>query len=332
MASDREAFLYRVCGLTLLANLPLPGLISLETLETFPKTFQPVRVQLGNLPPLHQFQREQWYVSASPSDTGKPNLQVWQCFYRERSIGFYWQYGDETEFFLQRSPLKIWVCWPDSLTLEDAATYLLGPVLAFVLRWQKVLCLHASAIAVEGKAIAFVGVAGAGKSTTAAAFANLGHPVLSDDVVAVEWREKSPYARPAYPRLRLWPESVGFLYGSRDRLPAIVPTNITWNKRYLDLMQEQYAFQDSPLPLRQIYLLQGRQGENAPRIGEISQRKAAIALIANTSTNYLLDRDLRKAEFASVTRLVGRVPVKKLYPHCDPAKLVDLVRLVLSFN
>ncbi|MEM9540384.1 MAG: hypothetical protein AAGA60_12905 [Cyanobacteria bacterium P01_E01_bin.42] len=330
MASDRETFIYRVCGLTLLVNLPLPGLIPLKKLDTRVKPFRPVEVQLSNLPPLHQFHKEQWYVSASYSEMEKPNLQVWQCFYWGREIGLHWRYGDATEFFLQRSPLKIWVQWPNSLTLEDAATYLLGPVLAFVLRWQKVLCLHASAIAVEGRAIAFVGIAGAGKSTTAAAFAQQGYPVLSDDVVALDWQENAPYVRPAYPRLRLWPESVDFLYGSRDRLPAIVPSNPTWDKRYLDLTQEKYTFQSSPLPLAQIYLLQGRQGENAPRIESISQQEAAIALIANTSTNYLLDRNLRKAEFASLTRLVGQVPVRKLYPHCDPAKLVKLVDLVLE--
>lgn len=332
MASDREAFIYRVCGLTLSANLPLPGLILLDTVKIVPETSQLAKVQLGIFPSLQQFQREKWYISSFNPDTGKPNLQVWQCFYDEKPIGFYWQYGDATEFFLQRSPLQIWVRWPDSLTLEDAATYLLGPVLAFVLRWQGRLCLHASAIAVEGRAIAFVGVAGAGKSTTAAAFAQWGHPVLSDDVVALDWRENVPYVQPAYPRLRLWPESVDFLYGSRDRLPAIVPTNLIWNKRYLDLTQEQYSFQSAPLPLSRIYLLQGRQGENAPRIEEISQREAAIALIANTSTNYLLDRDLRQQEFASLARLLGRVSVKKLYPHSNSTQLKELVQLVLKIE
>ncbi|WP_204104535.1 MULTISPECIES: hypothetical protein [Spirulina sp. CCY15215] len=330
----KRKFTYRVYGLTLSANLPIPGLVPLTNVETFSKTSLFANVYLGVFPSLTQFERKIWYISSTNCDTGKPNLQVWHCCDRlqplEKRTRFYWQYGDETEFLIQRSPLQIWARWPDSLTLEDTATYLLGPVLAFVLRLQGVLCLHASAIALQDSAIAFIGAAGAGKSTTAAAFAQRGYPVLSDDVVALDWQENTPFVRPAYPRLRLWPESVDFLYGSRDRLPSIVPTNPTWDKRYLDLMQEKYAFQSSPLPLSCLYLLGGRQSNNAPRIEPVSPQQAAIALIANTSTNYLLDRDLKKEEFGSLTHLVAEIPVKKLYPHRDPSCLEQLVAMVLQ--
>ncbi|MGK7927908.1 MAG: hypothetical protein AB4290_22170 [Spirulina sp.] len=319
-------FVYRVCGLTFSTHVPLPGLVPLRA-----NSWQapPAKVYLGMLPSLAEFQRERWYISSSNHATDKPNLQVWRCFDQAKDkTRFYLQYGDETEFLIQRSPLQIWANWPASLTLEDTATYLLGPVLAFVLRLQGVLCLHASAIALEGGAIAFVGAAGMGKSTTAAAFANLGYPVLSDDVVALNWQDDRVFVLPAYPRLRLWPESVEFLYGSRDRLPPIVPTNPTWDKRYLDLKQKKYSFQNSPLPLVRIYFLGERREENSPKIEEIPPREAAIALIANTSTNYLLDRDLRKQEFVSVTRLLEGVPVKKLYAHCHPSGLEKLVEMV----
>jgi energy-coupling factor transporter ATP-binding protein EcfA2 len=325
-------FAYQVCGLTLSTNFPLPGLVLLPTPENGRLNSRQAQVELAVFPALEQFRQEKWYSSPSNCETGQPNLQVWHCFDRDRPDRelFYWQYGDGTEFLIQRSPLHIWANWPDSLTLEDTATYLLGPVLAFVLRLQGLLCLHASAIAIGGSAIAFVGATGAGKSTTAAAFAQCGYPVLSDDVVAIYWQEDVPWVHPAYPRLRLWPESVGFLYGDRDRLPAIVPTHPTWDKRYLDLTQAEYSFQFSSLPLSQIYLLQGRQSANAPRIEDISHREAAIALIANTSTNYLLDRDLRKAEFISLTHLLRKISVKKLYPHDDPAQLEKLVKMVLQ--
>lgn len=326
-------FTYRVYGLTLSANLPIPGLVPLTNVETLYPTSLFANVHLGIFPSLTQFEQKIWYVSSTNCDTGKPNLQVWHCCDRlqslEKRTRFYWQYGDETEFLIQRSPLQIWARWPDSLTLEDTATYLLGPVLAFVLRLQGVLCLHASAIALQDSAIAFVGAAGAGKSTTAAAFAQRGYPVFSDDVVALDWQDNTPFVRPAYPRLRLWPESVDFLYGDRDRLPSIVPTNPTWDKRYLNLMQEKYSFQSSPLPLSCIYLLGDRQSKNTPRIEPVSPQQAAIALIANTSTNYLLDRDLKKEEFASLTRLVRHIPVKKLYPHRNPSYLEQLITIVL---
>jgi hypothetical protein len=62
---------------------------------------------------------------------------------------------------------------------------LLGRVMAFLLRQRGWLPLHASAVEVGGGAVLFLGAAGAGKSTTAAAFHSHGHRVLSDDVGAV---------------------------------------------------------------------------------------------------------------------------------------------------
>ena len=54
-----------------------------------------------------------------------------------------------------------------------------------ILMQRKVFPLHGSAIAINGKAYAFVGDSGAGKSTLASAFLNKGYQLLSDDVIAV---------------------------------------------------------------------------------------------------------------------------------------------------
>ncbi len=48
--------------------------------------------------------------------------------------------------------------------------FLLGPALALLLHQRKFLVLHASAVKIDGQAIAFVGEKGMGKSTMAAAF------------------------------------------------------------------------------------------------------------------------------------------------------------------
>ena len=50
---------------------------------------------------------------------------------------------------------------------------------------RKVLPLHGSAIAINGKAYAIIGDSGAGKSTLALAFLNRGYRLLTDDVIAV---------------------------------------------------------------------------------------------------------------------------------------------------
>ncbi len=99
-------------------------------------------------------------------------------------FGFF--YSDGVRFAVEREGREIWGDWPDGYSLEDACTYLIGPVIAFALRLRGVVSLHASAISVGDQSIALMGVPGAGKSTTAAAFALLGFPILSDDVVVLE--------------------------------------------------------------------------------------------------------------------------------------------------
>src|SRR5271156_6758875 len=80
---------------------------------------------------------------------------------------------------------------------------------------------------------------GAGKSTTAAAFARRGFAILSDDVSAL-WDCRPPFLlQPAYPQLRLWPSSVRLLFGADDALPPLTPN---WDKRGLDLSTPVHRF------------------------------------------------------------------------------------------
>ena len=46
--------------------------------------------------------------------------------------------------------------------------------------------LHATAVVVDGEAVAFLGDCGYGKSTLGAAFLARGFPLLTDDVLALE--------------------------------------------------------------------------------------------------------------------------------------------------
>ena len=53
--------------------------------------------------------------------------------------------------------------------------YILGTCMGVLLMQRKVLTLHGSAIAIDGKAYAFIGESGAGKSTLASAFIREGY-------------------------------------------------------------------------------------------------------------------------------------------------------------
>ncbi|WP_026694362.1 HPr kinase/phosphorylase [Peribacillus kribbensis] len=86
--------------------------------------------------------------------------------------------------------------------------YLLGTCMGAALIQRKVLPLHGSAIAIDGKAYAIIGDSGAGKSTLASEFLNRGYQLLSDDVIAVTMDGHIPLVTPAYPQQKLWDESL----------------------------------------------------------------------------------------------------------------------------
>jgi hypothetical protein len=89
--------------------------------------------------------------------------------------------------------------------------YILGTCMGILLMQRKMLALHGSAVAIGGKAYAFVGDSGAGKSTLASAFMKNGYKLLTDDVIPVTIKENDPpVIYPTYPQQKLWEESLQY--------------------------------------------------------------------------------------------------------------------------
>lgn len=87
--------------------------------------------------------------------------------------------------FLVEGGSRIVVDPEDVADEVDVQTYLLGSAFGALLHQRGVLPIHASAVDVGGRAVAFVGPTGAGKSTLAAALVDRGYPLLADDVTAL---------------------------------------------------------------------------------------------------------------------------------------------------
>ena len=313
--------LHLLYGLRLAANLPLPGLS--EYYDAKPADLRMWLKDLTTLPSAFPESIEIFHTSSRVTADGEPNLRA-GVFPDGKCLAFL--YGDGVRFAVERRGREVWADWPENYTLEDACTYLLGPVMGFVLRLRGTVCLHASAVAVDNRAIALIGQPGAGKSTTAAAFACCGFPVLSDDVVALTDNGAGFLVPPGYPRVNLWPDSVCSLFGSESFLPRITPT---WEKHYLPLGENGHHFASSPLPLEAIYILDGReQTLTAPIIEEVSGEQAFMALVANTYVNYLLDQDMRRTEFDVVSRLVSQLPIRKVCAPAEPSTIFTLCEAI----
>ena len=310
-------------GLRLAASLPIPGLSAAD--DSGPVD---VRIWLNDNPPFSLeppvSPAELLYTSPNTNARGEPVLAV-RMLARGAYFGFF--YSDGTRFAIERDGREAWMDWPENYAFEDATTYLLGPVLGFILRLRGITCLHASAIAVGGQAVAVVGFPGAGKSTTAAAFARCGYCVLSDDVVALIDRGDHFLVPPGYPRVNLWPDSVRALFGFEDALPCISPT---WDKRYLALGENGHRFERKSLPLGAIYVLDGRSNSLTPQIEDFAGTQAFLALMTNTYVNYLLDRDMRQRDFDVLSRVAAGIPVRLVSPPGDPARLPELCEAISS--
>jgi hypothetical protein len=305
-----------VYGLGLSVNVPLAGLRGLA-----PASKVDVALHVGGLP-ASPAERESgsppFHVSEETDEAGNPVRTI-----ARTPAGHYRiDYPDGTRVVVDSQGARVWAQGgvPD---VEDTAAYLLGPVLGFVLRVRGINCLHASAVAVGGRACVFAGASGSGKSSTAALFARAGFAVMGDDVTPITEEDGRFLAQPAYPRLRLWPESVEGLFGDRARLPPMVAG---WDKRFLDLTEAPFRFQREPLPLAAIYLLDASPG--APGIERVAPREAVMSIVAGTFATYMLDRERRARELDFVTRLVDRVPVRRLRRGDSLAEAAGICELV----
>jgi hypothetical protein len=239
---------------------------------------------------------------------------------------FHLRYADGTEFVVDAAAGEVWARWPEPLGVENTATYLLGPVMGFLLRMRGITCLHASAVQAGAKALALAGPAGAGKSTTAAAFARAGFRVLCDDVLPLVPRADGFDVQPSVPQLRLWPDAAASLFGHEDALPRLTSG---WDKRYLDLASGEGGFRDEPVPLGAVYLLADREpGLAEPRLEPVRAGAAVLELVANVYMGYLPDPAARVRDLERLAALVRAVPVARVTPPDDPARLPELVRVL----
>ena len=297
----RTEWRYAACGLTIAADASIAGLSPSN--DTVADAEVSVSLRNGVPIPPPDSSDHVWYSSDYLDAAGAP---VQRAALNQRDGSYWLRYSEGAAFRIDGGARCVDAWWVDPLTDADAVTYLLGPVLAFLLRLRGRVPLHASGVAIDGSAVLFAGTAGAGKSTTAAALASLGHPLLSDDVVPLADVDGGPAAWPGYPRVSLCDDAAQALFAAGDEFPAFSPT---YRKRYLDLETAGLAFQHVPLPVGQVVVLAGHTPGPAPAVRPLGPREALVALLPHTYGTYLIDMGMRAREFHVLARLVEAVPV-----------------------
>lgn len=312
MTNRGGSFIGRVSGLVIQVDAPVSGLRALDIAEP-----PDVRVRMRgprDEPPLDDA-LSAWYVSPYRDERGIPSLTI-----RRVGSGYLLCYGEGTRFLVSRSGCEVDAWWDEPLTDVDVADYLLGGVVAFIARLRGLVPIHASAVVIDDQAVLFAGAAGAGKSSIASAFAVLGYPVLSDDVVVIDDMRGGIMAYPSRARLSLWPDSAMSLF-SQTSLPTHSPV---YAKHRLDLIEHGYRFHQRPVPVGAICVLAGRTPYgHGLTIRALRPQAALMNLVSNTYGNYLLDASMRSREFHVVGRIAETICVNELSLSADLNGLVS---------
>lgn len=310
---------YIAFGLRLRAAVPLPGLVEC------PRAGDPDVELVFGVPSWHDAPRVRAFTS-EPNDAGEPTVVVWSL---PSANALVLEYAEGMRFHLASDASRVWADWKSPLTLADTMTFVVGPVLGYALRRRGLLALHASSVRIGARAVAFVGPGGAGKSTLATACAQAGHSLVTDDILVVREESTSWRTVPAPDQVRLWEDSERILFGTESALPALTPN---WAKRGLAMEAAGLDIVKETVPLGLVLLVAARaEDSRAPRIEAVRGGEALLELVSNSYANYLLDATERAAELRAVGRLASSVPIRRLVPHADAARLGETVKMIASY-
>jgi len=303
-----SAGLFLFYGLHVAIQAPLDELLT----GWMPEGSAPADLHIGLASPVDRGLTSDWvetFLALDSLEDGRPEFVAKR---HPPSGSICLTYHDGIAFTVNAAGTAVDIEMPPGIEVASLLPALLGPIMGVTMRQRGVVCLHASAIALGHQVIALVGDSGAGKSTTAAAFARRGDAVLGDDVLPLSRSEDTWLATPAYPKLRLWPEAAAALMGSADALPPMMPG---WTKRALDLTRHNMQFQPRPLPLAAIYFLGPRQAMRSD-ITAIAPAEAMMRLVSDSFASRSQTALQRAAEFRFMGDLVRQIPLRQVSA-CD---------------
>jgi hypothetical protein len=302
---------FRVHGLTIASDLPLPGVPraagSSADVTITRRIALPGRAEAA-------FHR--W----------RDGRRTWLAIAREGG-NYRLRFPALAEFFVSRDGCRIEHAPAPELPAGTLRHLLLNQVLPLALARRGRTVLHASAVHIPRLgAVAFAGPSGAGKSTLAAALSTLGCAIVTDDALVLGEAEEPDLIVPAYPELRMWRASAAALRATRDLRGPVA--HYSPKAR---VGPGAMSFHRRPTRLRAIFLLGPRHAGAHPI--SMSAVRGPAALVALTRCAYVLDVEDR-AELArgfdGLSELVDLVPVRRLAVRNDRRRLRETAAAVLA--
>jgi hypothetical protein len=239
--------------------------------------------------------------------------------------GFRLVFDDTGTFDVYRPHRRI--AWHPGAGASDAAVRadLLGRVMALVAHADGHLALHASAVSINGQAIAFVGPKHAGKSTLAMALVRHGARLLTDDLLVVRLGGGRLLATPGVQRVRLWPDSARALKAHVNGEGGAKPVV---ERLTADQLER------NPVPLSACYVLEAaRPTSSAPvRRERLTAVHAALTCVRFSKLGALGGGPIGPAVLDRGARLAGHVPMYSLAVQRDLDALDEAARIVVGLH
>lgn len=198
-------------------------------------------------------------------------------------------------------------CAPQRGTRSRVVAHLfLAQVLPLALSQRGRLVLHASAVATQHGAVAFLGAAGQGKSTLSASFVRRSFPLVTDDGLLLVEDGTMLAGVPSYPEIRLWPDVLAVLGDGGLEVHDVAHRA---GKKRLTVDRGPWMFSREPVAVRRLYVL-GRAKPTARKrvvtITALTPREAFIELVKHTYRLDLDDHTRLRNEFDSISRVAAR--------------------------
>lgn len=304
---DADVFYSLVYGLVLESNAPIPELLAngrcagsdlrlTFSASGFPGARDGYALRL---------------VSEERLACGEP----FACLYEDTTT-YVLRYTRVADYCLHKSARQINVYPTETAAPEEVRLFLLGGVLSLALELRGIPSLHASAVVIQDKAVAFLGNAGGGKSTLAASFLEAGDPLLTDDILPLSWHDGQTWATFGYPQMRLWPDEAQHFLGHYEDLERVLPT---LSKRRVPVGPGGWGtFCDAAQPLACVYLPQRRSDTEGTEIAitPVSPRDALIELVRHSFAASIVEQlGLQRQRLDLFAQMVQQVPMRRLvYP------------------
>lgn len=196
--------------------------------------------------------------------------------------------------------------------------FALSEAFGLILFQRGIFLLHGSAVEIDKQANVFVGVGGAGKSTTIAAFAKAGFTVLSDDLVAIQFIDGKPYLIPSFPHIKIWESSLDGLQIDKTNIEPAFEGN---DKFFLRPTYQNYP--ESSLPLKKIHILQRPYSKKSTVI-KANELPIELLKYFPLPHQLLIGNNLQK-HFMDSIRLANQVEIERMNRPKDFKKLEEFV-------